>query len=44
MALKSRAQVASCALEFAHDLPNIPRQFRQFLWPEYHKGDDKHDN
>ena len=44
MSFKGRAQIAGRTLEFAHDLAEVPRQFRQFLGPEHHEGDHKHDN
>jgi hypothetical protein len=34
-------QVSCSAPEFSHDLPEIPRQFRQFFRPEYHQNYDE---
>ncbi len=33
-----------CPLEFAHDFPEVPRQFGELLGPENHQGHYKHDD
>jgi hypothetical protein len=41
MAFERILQVSCSAPEFSHDLPEIPRQFRQLFWPEYHQNYDE---
>jgi hypothetical protein len=42
MTFKRVLQVARRAPEFPHDLPDIPRQFRQLFRPKYYQND--HEN